>query len=132
MNIALLGIGVVVAGLANWFLGALWYSAMLFGKKWLELGKVQINPNNMKSAMMHGLIIALVMSAVMAYLMNHFQITSIASSICFAFALWLGFVATITAYSVIYENKSRELYLLNNGYNLLGMVLTAIILTFFI
>ncbi len=37
-------LAVLVAGIAYWVLGALWYSKVLFAKKWLEYTK--IDPNN--------------------------------------------------------------------------------------
>lgn len=132
MSFVVLGIGIIVAALAHWLLGGLWYSPVLFGNKWLELGKVQINPEKMKTAMYHGIIISFVMAAVLAYVMNQFLIHTIASAVWFAFEIWLGFIATVTAYSVVYDNKPKELYVLNNGYNLLGLLLMAVILTFFI
>jgi|SRR5581483_2997729 len=132
MNYMMITIGVVLAALANWFFGALWYSPVLFGNKWIQLGKISVDQNKMKSAMINGLIVALVMASVMACFMFRFQITTISSAALFAFEAWLGFVATVTSYQVIYENKPAELYVLNNGYNLIGMILTALVLTFFI
>jgi hypothetical protein len=41
-------LAVLVSGLAYFALGALWYSPVLFSKKWIELGKIDINDPNAK------------------------------------------------------------------------------------
>jgi hypothetical protein len=132
MNFLLIGLGVIVAALVQWGFGAVWYSPMLFGNKWVQLGKIQIDTDKMYSAMINGLIVSLIMAGMMACFMYRFQINTVMGGAAFGFELWLGFVATVTSYSLIYENRPKELYLLNNGYNLIGMVLMGMILSFFI
>lgn len=75
-------------------------------------------------------------SLVMAYVLAHSIVFgssylgvygAMAGAIC-AFWSWLGFIAPITLHSVIWEGKSWRLWLLNNGYNLVSLVLIGIVL----
>ncbi|MEK6955996.1 MAG: DUF1761 domain-containing protein, partial [Nanoarchaeota archaeon] len=62
-------------------------------------------------------------------LLNLLQTTSPINGAKLALWIWIGFVATVTLSSVLWENKSYKLYLLNNGYNVVNMVVMAVILT---
>ena len=44
-------LAVLIAALASYVLGALWYSPVLFGKLWMKLSK--IDPKNMDAAKKH-------------------------------------------------------------------------------
>lgn len=39
------------------------------------------------------------------------------------FCLWLGFIAVTTLSQVIYENRPMQLFVINNGFRLLSLVI---------
>lgn len=46
-----------------------------------------------------------------------------------AFWLWLGYIATFSLNTVAYENKSWNLYFINNGYQFVGLMIMGGILS---
>jgi uncharacterized membrane protein YeaQ/YmgE (transglycosylase-associated protein family) len=125
---------VLVATLVHYILGGLWYSPLLFGNKFLQI----INWSPEKLAEMEGqshvkeLAIAFVTSLVLVYILAHFvqytKATTAMAGIQTAFWLWLGFIATTQAATVIFEQRPLGLYLMNIGYQLVGCALAGAIL----
>jgi hypothetical protein len=48
--------------------------------------------------------------------------TSVGAGISLGAMVWLGFIATVTLASVLYEKRSVNLYILNNAYQLVSLV----------
>ncbi len=126
-------LAVLVAALASYVLGALWYSPVLFGKLWMKLSN--LDPKNMDAAKKHmvrgyvlGFVAALVMSYILAHWVDYAEATTISGGLQAGFWAWLGFVATVTLGSVLWENKPFKLYLLNNAYNLVSLLLMGALL----
>lgn len=125
---------VIVATLVHFILGGLWYSPLLFANKFLQL----INWSPAKLAEIESqshtkeLIIAFVTSLVLVYVLAHFvqytKATTAIAGIQTAFWLWLGFIVTTQAATVIFELRPLGLYLLNIGYQLVGCALAGAIL----
>ncbi len=130
-------VAVLVAAIASIVLGFLWYGP-LFGKKWASLmgwGKMnKATMAKMKKSAGKGYAVGFLTAIVMAYVLAHFvsyagAVTAIEGAQA-GFWAWLGFVATVTAGSVLWEGKPKNLYFLNNGYQLISlMVMGAILVT---
>lgn len=124
---------VFVAAVAQMVLGSIWYGP-LFGKKWQHLSGM--HQADMEAAKRGGMgklyfwafVGALVMAYVVAHFVSYFDATTVSSALQLAFWAWLGFIATTTLGSVLWENKSKELYLINNGYNLIGLAIMTLVL----
>jgi hypothetical protein len=125
---------VIVATLVHYILGGLWYSPVLFGNKFIEL----INWSPEKLAQVQGeshakeLAIAFVMSLILVYILAHLiqytKATNVMGGIQTAFWLWLGFVVTTQAPTVIFEGRSFGLFLINVAYQLVGCAFAGVIL----
>ena len=132
MNINFLA--VLVAALASYFLGILWYSPLLFGGLWLKLCAVDKKKLKKEKAKGTGrmyiisLLSNLVRSYVLAYVIVLAGITSLAAGLQLSFWLWLGFSATLTLGGVIWESRSIQLFILNNTYNLTALMIASSIL----
>lgn len=130
---------VLVAGIANMVVGALWYGP-LFGKKWMHLmGFTKESMSNMKmsarAAYIGGFVTALIMAFVLAhdaYVWGEFFGTggTFWFALQLAFWIWLGYVATTQAGSFLWEGKSWKLFCLNAAESLVAMIVMASILTF--
>jgi len=121
-------LAVLVAGIASFILGGIWYAKPVFGKQWMKFSGVKMGGKNPTKAMAIGFLATLVMSYILAHFIKYTQSTTVLDGMIGGFWIWLGFVATTTLYSVIYEGKSLKLYVLNNGYNLLSLLLMGAIL----
>lgn len=127
-------LAILVASVVSMGLGFLWYGP-LFGKlwmKWMNLSKKKIEESKQKgmakyyaAAFVGTLVTNLVLAGSIAYI----GARDVIDGIALAFWLWLGFIATTTLASVLWEGKPVKLYLLNNAHNLLSLIVAAVILT---
>ena len=125
---------VIVATLVYFILGGLWYSPLLFAKKFIQLMNWTPEQLRQMESQSHGkeLAIAFVMSFLLVYVLAHFvQYTKARTAIGgiqTAFWLWLGFIVTTQVPSVLFEGRSFGLFLIHVGYQLVGCVLAGAIL----
>jgi hypothetical protein len=125
---------VLVATLVHFFLGGLWYSPILFANKFLQY--INWSPEKVAEVQRQShtkeLVIAFLTSLVLVYILAHFvqytKATTVMGGIQTAFWLWLGFVVTTQAATVIFEQRPLGLYLLNVSYQLVGCALAGAIL----
>ncbi len=117
---------VVVAAAASMLLGGLWYSPILFGKTWMKLARITSAKGAIRGYIM-GFFSALIMSYVLAHFIDYTQATTISAGLATGFWLWLGFIATVSLGTILWESKPFMLYVLNNAYNLLALILMAVI-----
>jgi hypothetical protein len=125
---------VIVATLVHFILGGLWYSPLLFGNKFIQL--INWTPEQLRQVENEShakeLVIAFVMSLLLVYILAHFvqytKATNAIGGIQTAFWLWLGFIVTTQAPTVIFEGRSFGLFLINVGYQFVGCSLAGVIL----
>jgi|SRR3989344_3802817 len=126
-------LAILVAGIASMVLGFLWYGPF-FGKPWMRLSglsKKDVNKAKQKSmtgSIILGFISSLVMIWVLALFFEMLSVTNYMTAITTSLWVWLGFMGTLTLSSFIWENKSFSLWILNNGYNVINLLIAALIL----
>ena len=129
---------VLVAALASFFIGMLWYSPLLFVKPWMaSMGKV-FNPTEMPSmgSMLPQMGVSLIAQLVGAYVLAHFAIAFGASDVhgalLLAFWVWIGFLATNALSGVLWEGKPMVWYYITAGHLLVSTVVSSLILVLWI
>jgi len=129
------GIGVLVAALAGFVVGGIWYSPMLLGKQYMkEIGRTMADMENWKKhhslagAYLQGFLISLVMTYVLAYVLGFTSAVLPVDAARDAFWIWLGFVAPVTASAVTWEGKSWKWWAIVNGQNLIALIVSALVL----
>ena len=131
-------LAILVAGIVIFILGGLWYSPILFAKKWIALQnkteeqmRAEAAGANMPlmyaSAFITGLIIAWAMALVFAHIANDMEMNA-AHGALLGFILWLGFAASTSYATALFSGKPRQLWLIDTAYNLVSFVLAGIIL----
>jgi hypothetical protein len=85
-------------------------------------------PLSPKQAMTFGFINALVMNAVLAWLIGVLGITSFGAAIQPLGIVWLGFVATNTVGDWLWKGRPFGLFLFNSAYQILSLAIAAAIL----
>lgn len=131
-------LAVLVAGIVIFILGGLWYSQVLFAKRWIALQgrteeqmRAQAAAANMPamyaSAFLTALIIAWVMALVFAHIAKDVPMNA-AHGALFGALLWLGFAATTSYATALFSGKPRQLWFIDSAYNLVSFVLAGIIL----
>jgi hypothetical protein len=128
-------LAVVIAGVVAYGVGMLWYSPWLFGKLWMEMSgldpkKLKQDKGDMNMGLLlgAGVLAALLIAFTLEMFFKMYAIQTMTVGLIFTFWCWLGFVATVTLYPVLYEKKSFKLFLLGNGHNLISMLVIAVIL----
>lgn len=122
---------VLVAAIAAMIVGAVWYSPALFSKRWMKLtGNTDMKAGGGNAARGYVLtgIGSLLMAYVLTYVIELAQVESIGHGLVIGFLLWLGFVAPALAATHVFENKPRDLYLINVGYQLAAILVMSAIL----
>ena len=126
-------LAVLTATIVSFFLGFLWYGP-LFGKRWMKLMNfTEKNIKNMKltpmKAMTLGFVTTLITVYVLAMFLKIAQVETISSGLIIGFWIWLGFFATTSLGSFLWEGKSINLYLFNNAFNLINILIVSGILS---
>ena len=125
-------LAVVVASVAAFAIGALWYGP-LFGRQWRML--MGFGDEAMRSmamtpakAMTGGFITTLILVFVLANMLALVGPSSVGEALTLSFWIWLGFVATIMMNSVWYENRPWKLYFINAAHYLVALLVATYIL----
>ncbi len=138
-------LAVLVAGIVIFVLGGLWYSPVLFAKRWIALQgrtveqeKAQAAAANMPlmyaSAFITGLLIAWTLALILAHIGRDPMMgepgggVSVGHGALIGFMCWLGFAATTSYATAIFSGKPKQLWLIDSTYNLVSFVLAGIIL----
>ncbi|MBE0642305.1 MAG: DUF1761 domain-containing protein [Bacteroidales bacterium] len=127
-------LAVLIAALVSWAIGALWYSPLLFGKKWQhELGMTEESMREANMAVIFGLSFVLMFVAVMGLALL-IQGTGEGEK-CWSWGLGHGaltglfFGATAVGINYLYQRRSVALWLIDAGYFVLFMSVSGIILS---
>jgi hypothetical protein len=125
-------LAVIVAGIAYFMLGGLWYSKALFGPTWASLLKIDMNdPNARKGAgaiMFYSFIMMLFTVIGLAILVVRMDIILLSGAIKLGLVTGLLIAVTSLSISFVYEKKPTALYFITGGYLLAGNIIAAIIL----
>ena len=122
---------VLIAAIAYFMIGWLWYSPMLCGKAYMK--ELKIDCANMKmenmgvtfgASFICGLLTACVIKTIMVatYATTPYQGANV------GLLLSVGLVVTNTLNCSLYDQKSTKLFLINSGYNVVGFIAMGAIL----
>ena len=123
---------VIVAALAKFVLGAVWYSPMLFISQWAAAVGIDLNAPMEGGAMakvMGGSFLAYIVQAyVMVHFVQYAGAKDAKGGAQTGFWLWLGFAAVLGFQTVMYEQRPFVLFFINTGYELLTLLAMGVIL----
>jgi len=125
---------VIVAAIATFGIGALWYSPFLFGKQWVAFngyGPDKIEAMRKQAGKAYGISFAcyVVMAAMFAILLRITHITAILAGAKLGVLLWIGFVAAVGLTANVYSDKPLKAFLLDAGYQLVYLIVMGLVLT---
>jgi hypothetical protein len=122
-------IAVFVAALVPIVLGALWYSPALFARPWMRA--VGRTPEELTGASLGyalSAVGAVVTSYALARIVRWAEVADLWNGALVGLLAWLGFVATVLAVNTYFGGRSRALWAIDAGYQLLALVLMGAIL----
>jgi hypothetical protein len=122
-------LAILVAVIIKQALGAFWFSPALFGPAWCKL--TGVSEADMKAGLVKAPIPDVIGSVPMAFVLVHAVhyagAQDWAHGAAVGFFNWLGFVAVATLGSVTFEKRPLQLYLINNGFLLLALLLMGVV-----
>ena len=123
-------IAVGVAALATIFIGALWYSPLLFGDRWAKAhgySEEQLR-ENFGRAFIVSLFCYAVMAFVLAVLVSYTGLSTVLQGAFLGLLVWTGFLATLGLTAHVSSRKPLSIYLIDAGYQLVYAVVMGVIL----
>ena len=142
-NIHLNFVAILIALIANFVLGFLWYTP-LFGKIWAKEMGFDTNTKPPAGAFVKGIVFNLIGNFLLAWVFAHNiavwnpatwglepmpDMTANGMAMAAAIFTWLGFFVPVDLNTVGWEMKSWKLFFINTGYHLLSLIVVAMILT---
>ncbi len=124
---------IVVATVASMLIGTFWYMPKLFGNHWMKFvglteSDIKAHKKTLGASYFTALIASLISAYVMSFILELFP-KSIWYGILVGFVMWLGFTATTTINTVLWEKRTIHLWVLQNVHYLLSYIVMGIILT---
>jgi hypothetical protein len=123
---------VLVSGVAIFMLGGLWYSPVMFAKRWVALmGKTE---DDLKanaaggSAFLIVFICGLLTATSMALILSHVANLTWCKALCVAVVAWIGFAGATSFGTALFSGEKKALWLINTVYNLISFMIAALIL----
>lgn len=139
MMVPINGWAVFVAAIASMAIGFVWYGP-LFGKVWIgmmgwtaaDMTKAKAKGMTKQYVLMFigSLVMAFVLAHALVFAQTYLQASDASSGFQVGFWNWLGFIAPVTLSSVLWEGKSWKLWILNNGYQLVTLIVMGYILAY--
>lgn len=126
-------LAVLVATLAYFMIGAIWYSKSVFGSMWARLIKLDMSDPNLKKGMGKMMAATFLLVLLTTFGLALF-IVKINFRAHFIYGIEIGlltglcYASTAVSINYVYENKPLALYFINNGYHIIGHVVAATIL----
>jgi hypothetical protein len=123
---------VLIAALAYFALGSLWYSPVLFAKKWITLVNIDMSDPNAKKGMplmFAGSFVCMFIIASGTALLQQF-IPGSDANIGFHIGLLIGIMLVSAAVTInyLYTKKPLALFLIDCGYHVAGITIASTIL----
>ena len=123
-------LALIVAVVAKQAIGALWFSPLLFARPWSRATGIRYA--DMQAGLAKALIPDVIGSGLMAFVLGQAEHYAGAHGVLpgalVGFWCWLGFAAVATLPSVTFERRPSALYLINNGFLLLALMVMGAIL----
>lgn len=120
-------LAVIVAALASFVIGGIWYGA-LFAKKWQKLVGLSDEEAGKDKLRVFGLsfVTSLVMALTLAFFIGSSADATFGTLA--GFAVGFGWVAMAFGMNYLFEHRSFALYVINAGYNVVALTVMGFII----
>lgn len=125
-------LAVLVAAVAYFAVGGLWYSKILFANSWVKYSGVNMSdPNARKGVaqiMLTSFFLMVVVSVGLALLITRIQASGWMTGLKIGLITGICFSAAAISISYLYEKKPMGLHLINGLYNIVGSAVAGMII----
>jgi hypothetical protein len=123
----------VVAAVVAFLIGGLWYSPLLFAKRWMaahahtpeDVARMKADAPRAYGISFVGF---LVMAAILQLILNHLGVHDWQAGSLWAAHIWLGFAVTIGLMANVYSGQKFSAFAIDAGYQLVYLVAMGAIL----
>lgn len=127
-------LAVLVSGVVIFMLGGLWYSPVLFAKRWMTLvgkseAELKAAAGSMPISYLLVFLCGLVSAWVLAIVLANFAPASPMDGALVGALCWLGFAGATSFGTALFSGKPKALWLIESGFNLVSFIIAGIILT---
>jgi hypothetical protein len=127
---------VLVSALATMVVGFVWYSPLLFARRWTILmgydpddkAKLAEMQKSAGPSYMLSLVASVLSAAVLGKIIAIATIHTPLYGIKMGLAVWLGFVTTVQLTNALFMRQPAKLYAINTGYQLVCYVVMGVIM----
>ena len=125
-------VAVLVAAIASFVLGFLWYGPV-FGKQWMKYTGMTVErmKSVSKNKMTLGYLVTFATAFVEAMFLLFFTLLLQTQFWHTAIMIWFGFILLSGTGIIFWEQKTWKLFVLNVGYRLANLLVIALVLSFF-
>lgn len=125
-------LAVLVAGVVIFMIGGLWYSPVLFAKKWMALqgrsAEDMSGGGNMAAMYAQVFLCGLLTAWVLAILIEFLPVLDVMRAAKLGVLSWLGLTAATSYGTALFSMKPKALWAIDTGFNLVSFVVAAVIL----
>jgi hypothetical protein len=122
-------VAIIVATIIPMVLGALWYSPLLFADRWMRaVGRTREELGDASLGYLLSAIGAFLSAYVLARVVKWAEVDDLWNGALVGVFVWAGFVATVLGVTTFFAGRSRTLWLINSGYQLVSLVLMGALL----
>jgi len=126
-------LALIVAAIASFGLGAVWYSPLLFSKAWQKavgLSDETLQKTNMAIVFGSSFVLIFLMDFGLAVILQGHATRDLSalSGMLYGFLIGLFFISTSYGINMIYQRKSFILWAIDSGYQVLYLAMTGAIL----
>jgi len=124
-------LALLVATIANYVIATIWYAAF-FGKMWQKLSginEMKPSPLNIVLSLISAFVMSYVLWHVIAFGDSYFKMSGLTGGLMAGFYSWLGFIAPVTLMTKLYEKKPWGLWIMDNAFWLISLLVMGIILS---
>jgi uncharacterized membrane protein required for colicin V production len=124
-------LAILVVSIICYLLGALWYSPPLFANQWMRaIGKTEEDLKGGASASTYVItfVVWVVTSYVLAVFIHYSGASSFGYGMLAGFLCWFGFYALLSLMMSLFEQKPKQIWLINVSYVLVAFLISGGIL----
>ena len=131
MDIQINFLALFVAAIANYVIATVWYAVLFSGlwKKLTGIPDMKPTPIKMALAFIGSLVLSLGLVHAIVFGNAYLKMSGVPGGLMGGFFSWFGFIAPITFTNVIYEKRPWKLWLLDNGFWLVSLLVMGTILS---
>jgi hypothetical protein len=124
---------VVVSGVVIFVLGGLWYSPLLFAKRWVALtGKTEdelrAQAGSVPLSYIAVFVCGLLTAYVMALVIGNFSTGGGVDGAIIGALCWVGFAGATSYGTALFSGKPKALWLIDSAFNFVSFVIAGVIL----